>query len=237
MTSFDRLRQEVCEANRALAASGLAPLTWGNVSGISADRRFVAIKPSGVRYEALLPADIPIVDLAGNVVDGTLRPSTDTPTHCAIYAAWPAVGGIAHSHSLHACMFAQARRDIPCLGTTHADHFAGAIPVTRQLRPEEVEAGYEAASGAIIVETFRGRDPMLVPGVLLAGHAPFAWGRSPGAAVENAIALEAVARMAFGTLALGGGTPLEPHLLAKHHERKRGSAAYYGQTAPPSSNS
>ena len=227
---WERLRVEVCEANRALASARLAPLTWGNVSAISAARDVIAIKPSGVPYEALQPADIVLVDVDGRVIDGALRPSTDTATHCALYRAWPEVGGVAHSHSPYATMFAQARRSIPCLGTTHADHFAGEIPVTRQLAAAEVDAGYEAATGAVIVERFGGIDARHVPGVLVAGHAPFTWGRSARVAVENAIALEAIARMAYGTLVgLGSSTELEEHVLAKHRERKHGPSAYYGQ--------
>lgn len=229
-----RLREEVCEANRALAAAGLAPLTWGNVSAIDERRELVAIKPSGVPYDALRPEEIPIVDLDGRPVDGRLRPSSDTPTHCAIYRAWPHVGGVTHSHSPWATAFAQARRSIACLGTTHADHFAGEVPVTRQLTPEEVAAGYEAATGAVIVERFRGLDSRAVPGVLVAGHAPFTWGRDARTSLENAVALEAVARMALGTLLLDpAAPPLEPHLLAKHRERKHGPAAYYGQPGGP----
>ncbi len=229
---WERLRFEVCEANRALAAARLAPLTWGNVSAINAARDAIAIKPSGVAYEDLRPADIVLVDLDGRVLDGTLRPSTDTPTHCALFRAWPHVGGVAHSHSPHATMFAQARRAIPCLGTTHADHFAGEVPVTRQLSAAEVDAGYEAATGAVIIERFGGIDARQMPGVLVAGHAPFTWGRSARAAVENAIALEAIAEMAYGTLVgLGSSKELEPHILAKHRERKHGPSAYYGQGA------
>jgi L-ribulose-5-phosphate 4-epimerase len=230
---LERMRMEVCEANRLLAAVKLAPLTWGNVSAISAQRDVVAIKPSGVAYEGLRPVDIVLVDLDGRVIDGSLRPSTDTPTHCALYRAWPQVGGIAHSHSPYATIFAQARRGIPCLGTTHADHFAGEVPVTRQLSPEEVEAGYEAATGAVILERFAGLEPWAVPGVLVAGHGPFTWGRTARSAVENAIALEAISHMAYGTLAgLGSEMELERHLLAKHRARKHGALAYYGQHSP-----
>jgi L-ribulose-5-phosphate 4-epimerase len=229
----EELRTAVCDANRALAAAGLAPLTWGNVSAISEDRAVVAIKPSGVPYASLTPDDIPLVDLEGRVVAGRLRPSTDTPTHCAIYRAWPHVGGVAHSHSPYATIFAQARRPIPCLGTTHADHFAGEIPVTRQLTAAEVAAGYEAATGAIIVERFALLDARTIPGALVAGHAPFTWGPSALAALENAIALESIAHMAIGTMAwLSSAMPLEAHILAKHRERKHGRNSYYGQARP-----
>lgn len=224
-----RLREEVCEANRALAAAGLAPLTWGNVSGISAERDVIAIKPSGVEYDALRPDDIPLVDLAGRTIAGTLRPSTDTLTHCAIYRAWAFVGGITHTHSPFATMFAQARLAIPCLGTTHADHFAGEVPVTRQLTAEEIAAGYEAATGAVIIERFASLDPRAVPAALVAGHAPFTWAASAAASLDNAIALEAIARIAHGSIALAAPIVLERHILAKHHERKHGPSAYYGQ--------
>ncbi len=233
LTDHRRLREEVCAANRALAEANLAPLTWGNVSAIGPGRDVIAIKPSGVAYASLTPDDIPLVGLDGRRIAGTLRPSTDTLTHCALYRAWPHVGGITHTHSAHATMFAQARRAIPCLGTTHADHFAGEIPVTRQLSPEEVAAGYEAATGAVIIERFAGRDPRAVPGVLVAGHAPFTWGATARASLENAIALEAIAHIAHGTIALneplGTAQPLEAHILAKHRERKHGAGAYYGQ--------
>jgi L-ribulose-5-phosphate 4-epimerase len=227
---YRRLREEVCEANRALAEAGLAPLTWGNVSAISPKRDVIAIKPSGVPYAALTPDDIPLVDLHGRVRAGRLRPSTDTLTHCALYRAWPHLGGITHSHSPYATMFAQARRAIPCLGTTHADHFAGDIPVTRQLTPAEVASGYEEATGAVIVERFALLDARAIPAVLVAGHAPFTWGGTAKASLENAIALEAIARMAHGTMGgLTSAIALESHILAKHRERKHGLNAYYGQ--------
>ncbi len=229
MNEVARLRDEVCEANIALATHRLVVLTWGNASGISAGRDLVGIKPSGVPYAQLTRQDIVVVDLQGRVVEGSLRPSTDTATHLALYRAIPALGGIVHMHSDYACMFAQARREIPCLGTTHADHFAGDIPVTRQLTEREVRDGYEAATGAVIVERFAQLDPVAIPGVLVAGHAPFAWGSSPARAVENAVALEAVARIAHGTLAINPSAALEPHILRKHHDRKHGPGAYYGQ--------
>jgi L-ribulose-5-phosphate 4-epimerase len=230
MNELERLRREVCDANVALATSGLAPLTWGNVSGITADRTRIAIKPSGVAYERLRPRDIVIVDADGAVVEGSLRPSTDTPTHCVLYRAWPSLGGMVHSHSPYATMFAQARREIPILGTTHADHFASDVPVTRQLTRDEVERGYEQASGIAILERFGRLNHETVPGALLAGHAPFTWGRTVSEALDNAIALEAIARMAYGTIALApGAPPLEPHILDKHRARKHGRDAYYGQ--------
>ncbi|MCG3127001.1 MAG: L-ribulose-5-phosphate 4-epimerase [Phycisphaerae bacterium] len=226
------LREEVCEANRGLARHGLATLTWGNVSGITPDRECIAIKPSGVPYDRLTPADIVLVGRDGRVIDGSLRPSSDTPTHVLLYQAFTSIGGITHTHSPYATMFAQARREIPCLGTTHADHFHGPVPVTRQLTAAEVEAGYEDATGRAIVERLAGQDPIAMPAVLVAGHAPFCWGRNVAASLENAVALEAVAFMAFGTVVLAepaGPTLLESHILCKHHARKHGPAAYYGQ--------
>lgn len=229
MSQTDLLREHVCHANRALASHGLVTLTWGNVSGITPDRSQVAIKPSGVAYDKLTPRDIVVVDLRGDRVAGELNPSTDTATHLAIYNAFPSAFGVVHTHSPYACMFAQARREIPCFGTTHADHFAGPVPVTRQLTPAEM-ADYEAATGRVIVECFASLDPAAIPGVLVAAHAPFAWGATVAKAVENAVALESVARMAVGTLSLNPhAAPLEEHVLRKHHERKHGARAYYGQ--------
>lgn len=230
MTARDDLRERVCLANRSLPAHGLVTLTWGNVSEIDDSRSFLGIKPSGVAYDRLTPDDIVVVDLDGTIVAGALRPSTDLPTHLALYRAFASAGGITHTHSPWATMFAQARQPIPCLGTTHADHFAGEVPVTRQLTPDEVERGYEAATGAVIVERFAAVDPVAVPGVLVAGHAPFTWGKDAARSVENSVALEAVARMAHGTLALvGTAIHLEPHILRTHHDRKHGVHAYYGQ--------
>jgi L-ribulose-5-phosphate 4-epimerase len=227
---LEDLRIAVCDANRALVAQGLVTLTWGNVSGICPERRHVAIKPSGVAYEQLSPHDIVIVDLEGNVVDGELRPSSDTATHVALYRHFEHVRGITHTHSRHATAFAQARREIPCLGTTHADHFHGAVPVTRVLRPDEVQDGYEANTGAVIIERFETLDARLMPAVLVAGHAPFTWGASVQESLANAAALEAVAAMALDTLAIDAGAPrLEEHISSKHYRRKHGEGAYYGQ--------
>ena len=224
-----QLRAEVCDTNRALGASGLVTLTWGTASAISADRSVVAIKPSGIDYASLTPDHIVLVDLDGNPLRGTLRPSTDTPTHVALYKAFPSLRGIVHTHSFYATMFAQARLEIPCLGTTHADHFAQSVPVTRQLNPAELDE-YERNTGRVIVECFASIDPAAVPGVLVAGHGPFAWGSSCAKALENAIALEAIARLAHGTLALSpNALALEPHVLLKHHQRKHGPNRYYGQ--------
>ncbi len=231
---LESLRERVCDANRALVDEGLVTLTWGNVSGIDRDAGLVAIKPSGVAYGRLRPADIVLVDLNGNVVDGDLRPSSDTPTHLALYHAFTAAGGITHTHSRYATAYAQARLPLPCLGTTHADHFATAVPVTRPLTAHEVATDYERHTGHVIVETFAGRhlDPIATPAALVAGHAPFAWGPSPDASLHNAVALEAVAHMNWLTRSLHPDPPkLEPYVLDKHHRRKHGPAAYYGQPA------
>jgi L-ribulose-5-phosphate 4-epimerase len=227
---LDELKNEVCQANLDLVAHGLVTLTWGNVSGISDDRRHVVIKPSGVPYDEMRPEHMVVVDLAGNVVEGKLRPSSDTPTHVLLYQHFASIGGITHTHSRYATMFAQARVEIPCFGTTHADHFNGPVPVTRPLNKKEVDEGYEAHTGNVIVERFRGLDAAAMPGVLVAGHAPFAWGESVAASVKNAAALEAVAEMAIGTRLIRPDAPLlEGFVLDKHFERKHGPGAYYGQ--------
>lgn len=228
---LDQLRAEVCKANLDLVAHGLVTLTWGNVSGIDPQRAVMAIKPSGVPYDALRPEHIVLVDLDGRVVEGSLRPSSDTPTHLLLYRQFPAaVGGITHTHSPYATMFAQARTEIGCFGTTHADHFNGAVPVTRPLTAEEVEDAYETNTGRVIVERFRDLDPIAMPAVLVAGHAPFAWGSTAAESVKNAVALEAVARLAIGTRSVRpDAPPLEEYVLGKHYQRKHGPNAYYGQ--------
>ncbi len=227
------LREEVCAANIALAAQGLAPFTWGNASGADRERGVFAIKPSGVPYEVLRPKDIVVVDIeTGAVVDGAQRPSSDTPTHRRLYQAFPDVGGVAHTHSHYATVWAQTCRSIPCLGTTHADAFAGPVPVTRFLDAAEVARNYEDETGGIIAECFGAgaADPMEVPGVLVAGHAPFAWGANVQKAVEHAGILEETARMAFHTLLLNPTVaPLPEHISGKHFARKHGPDAYYGQ--------
>jgi L-ribulose-5-phosphate 4-epimerase len=224
------LKEAVCKANLALVRAGLVTLTWGNVSGIDRRHGRVAIKPSGVPYEQLEPRHIVVVDLDGKVVEGELRPSSDTRTHLLLYRQFGEIGGIAHTHSRHASMFAQARREIPCLGTTHADYFHGPVPVTRVLTESEVAGDYEAATGRIIVERFAQLDPMAIPGVLVAGHGPFTWGRTAIESVDAAIALEAIAEMALGTWQLDPHLPeLEAHLSEKHYRRRHGPSAYYGQ--------
>ncbi len=227
---LEQLKAEVCRANLELVRQGLVTLTWGNVSGLDEHGELVVIKPSGVPYDAMGPEHMVVVDLEGNVVDGDLQPSSDTPTHLVLYRHFHGIGGIAHTHSTYATMFAQARLEIPCLGTTHADHFQGPVPVTRALEPTEVDNAYEASTGRVIVDRFCNLEPLAVPGVLVAGHGPFAWGRDAAASVTNAVALEAVARMALGTLTLRADfVPLETYVLKKHYERKHGANAYYGQ--------
>lgn len=226
------LREACCEANRELPRTGLVDLTFGNVSVLDPDSGIFAIKPSGVGYDDLKPESMVLLDLEGRKVGGNLRPSSDTPTHRRLYRAFAEAGvrAIVHTHSRAAVAFAQAGREIPCLGTTHADYFYGPVPVTRPMTPGEVEEAYEWNTGEVIVETFRERAPLDVPAVLVNGHGPFAWGPSGGKAVENAFALETVADMALRTLAIDsapGGLPA--HVLDKHFLRKHGKGAYYGQ--------
>jgi L-ribulose-5-phosphate 4-epimerase len=227
------LRERVCRVNRELVQAGLVVLAFGNASGIDRDAGIVAIKPSGVAYEHLRPEDVVLVALDdGRIVDGAARPSSDTPTHLVLYRAFPHAGGIVHTHSLHAASWAQARREIPCLGTTHADHFHGPVPVTRLLTDDETTVDYELNTGRVIVERFvtGGIDPAEVPACLDASHGPFAWGETPEGAIANAIALEHVAAIATETLALAPGTgPIPGALLEKHFHRKHGPNAYYGQ--------
>jgi L-ribulose-5-phosphate 4-epimerase len=228
---LEDLKQQVCRANIDLVTHGLVTLTWGNVSGLSDDRRNMVIKPSGVPYRDLRPEQMVVVDLEGNVVDGSLRPSSDTPTHVLLYKHLAGIGGVTHTHSRWATMFAQARRELPCFGTTHADHFYGPIPVTRPLTREEVEQAYEVNTGKVIVERMKQLDPAAMPAVLVAGHAPFTWGKDAAQSLANAVALEAIAEMAVGTLLLNlDAPPLESYVLQKHYRRKHGPDAYYGQT-------
>jgi L-ribulose-5-phosphate 4-epimerase len=227
---LEDLKDRVWQANLDLVRHGLVILTFGNVSGIDRERGLVAIKPSGLSYDTLQAEDIVLVDLEGRVIEGRLRPSSDTPTHLALYRAFPEIGGVSHAHSVTATAFAQAAAEVPCLGTTHADHFNGPVPATRFLTEAEVAADYEGNTGAVIVERFAGLSPLETPAVLVAGHGPFTWGRTAGEAVQNALVLETVARMAFETRTLApGAPPLPAHVLDKHFQRKHGSGAYYGQ--------
>jgi L-ribulose-5-phosphate 4-epimerase len=228
--NLDALRQEVLEANLELFRRGLAIYTFGNASGISRDEGLVVIKPSGVPYESMKAEDLVATDLEGRVVEGGLRPSSDLPTHLALYRAFPALGGVAHTHSACATAWAQAGREIPCLGTTHADCFRGPIPVTAPLSPEEIQTDYELNTGQAIVKRFAGLDPMEMQAALVAGHGPFCWGASASQAAHNAVILEEIARIAYWTVTLDpAAAPLPSTLLDKHFFRKHGRGAYYGQ--------
>lgn len=227
---LERLKQEVLEANLDLPRYGLVTFTWGNVSGIDRERGLVVIKPSGVAYDKLKLEDLVVLDLDGNQVEGSLKPSSDTATHLVLYKAFPTVGGIVHTHSPWATAWAQAGKPIPALGTTHADYFYGEIPVTRAMTASEIAGGYELETGNVIVETFQNLDPAMVPSVLVNSHAPFNWGKDAHEAVHNAVVLEEVAKMALHTLALNPGIgPMDQTLLDKHFLRKHGAGAYYGQ--------
>ncbi len=230
--AYTELKEQTLAANLALVEAGLVVLTWGNASIVDRQAGVMAIKPSGVAYEKLTADSIVVLSLEdGRVIDGSHRPSSDAPTHLHLAQEFRDIGAIVHTHSLYATSFAQAHREIPCFGTTHADNFYGTIPITRELHDAEIATDYELNSGRVIVECFRKNkiDPMAIPGVLLASHAPFAWGQSGAKAVENAIVMEFSARMAMNTLAMNWTRPLSPQLLAKHFLRKHGAAAYYGQ--------
>ena len=228
---IEELKRQVCEANLDLVKEGLVIQTWGNASGIDRASGLVVIKPSGVPYASMKPQHMVVVSLeTGMVVDGYLKPSSDTPTHLLLYRAFPKIGGIVHTHSLHATAWAQARRAIPAYGTTQADYWHGDVPCTRLLTPREIKTDYELNTGRVIIETFKKMDPQQHPAVLVASHGPFAWGANVGEAVHNAIALEFVARLAGETLRLNPKTkPMQPVLLDKHFLRKHGPKASYGQ--------
>ena len=227
---LEELKENVCKANLLLPKHGLVTFTWGNVSGIDRQKGLAVIKPSGLSYEAMGPEDMVVVDMEGRIVEGKWKPSSDTPTHLRLYAAFPNCGGIVHTHSRWATVFAQAGRDIPPLGTTHADDFHGPIPCTRPLTEAEIAGEYEAETGNVIIETLRDRDPMAVPAALVCSHGPFAWGKDAMEAVHNAVVLEEVAFMAWHTLALAPDRgDMQKPLLDKHYLRKHGPGAYYGQ--------
>lgn len=232
--AYEELKQQVLKANLDLVTAGLVVLTWGNASGADRKAGVMAIKPSGVSYDVLKAEDIVVLSIqTGEVVEGKARPSSDTPTHLYLYQQFESVGGVVHTHSTYGTSFSQAQKPIPCLGTTHADNFYGAIPCTREMRRDEVEKDYELNTGKVIVELFRDSsiDPAQVPGVLVASHAPFAWGSTPAKAVENAIVLEFTAKMALLGKQITGGEipPIPQYLLDKHFLRKHGPGAYYGQ--------
>ena len=229
---LEKLREEVYAANMELPARGLVTYTWGNVSGIDREKQLVVIKPSGVEYDELTPGNLVIVDMNNNVVEGELNPSSDTKTHVELYKTFPTIGGIVHTHSSHAVGWAQAGRDIPCYGTTHADYFYGAVPCSRNLTREEVDEDYELNTGKVIAETFRSRnlDPDAVPGIICRSHGPFTWGKNPAKAVYHAVVLEELAKMAMYTVTIDANASEAPkYILDKHYLRKHGANAYYGQ--------
>jgi L-ribulose-5-phosphate 4-epimerase len=227
---LEKLRNAVLDANLELVRRGLVLQTFGNVSGIDRAEKLVVIKPSGVPYEEMSAEDLVVTDLAGEIVEGKLRPSSDLATHLVLYKTFPQIGGIAHTHSEYATAWAQARRPIPCFGTTHADYFHGPVPVTDTMSAVEIESEYEKNTGDVIVRAFAARDPAAVPAVLVANHGPFAWGADAAAAAHNAVMLEAVARMAWFTISINkDAEPIDCSLHDKHYLRKHGASAYYGQ--------
>ena len=226
---LEDLKKKVFEANMDLVKHGLVIFTWGNVSGIDREKGLVVIKPSGVDYDVMKPEDMVVVDLEGNVVEGQLKPSSDTPTHLAIYRAWPEVGGVVHTHSTFATAWAQAGLDIPNIGTTHADYFHEAIPCTADMTEEEVKGAYELETGNVIIKRFEGMNPMHTPGVLVKNHGPFSWGKDAHDAVHNAVVMEQVAKMASIAFAANPDPTMNPLLIEKHYLRKHGPNAYYGQ--------
>ena len=229
---LEQLKEEVLQANLGLPKYGLVTFTWGNVSGIDRESGLVVIKPSGVEYDKLTVDNLVVVDLDGNVVEGDLKPSSDTKTHLVLYKKFKDIGGVVHTHSTWATSWSQATLDLPALGTTHADTFYGDVPCTRNLTEEEINSDYELETGNVIVETFTERqiDPNAVPAVLVYSHGPFAWGKSPAHALENAVILEETCKMAYNTINLNANIPaIDQHLLDKHYLRKHGKNAYYGQ--------
>lgn len=229
---LEYLKKKVYEANMDLVRHGLVIFTWGNVSGIDRERGLVVIKPSGVDYDTMTPDDMVVVDLhTGEVVEGSLRPSSDTPTHLVLYRAWPEIGGVVHTHSTYATAWAQAGIDLPNIGTTHADYFHNAIPCTADMTEAEVKGQYELETGNVIVNRFRlgAINPVHTPGVLVKNHGPFSWGKDPHEAVHNAVVMEQVAKMAFVAYSVNPRLTMNPLLVEKHFSRKHGPNAYYGQ--------
>ena len=228
---LEQLKKQVWEANLLLPKHNLVTFTWGNVSAIDRESRLVVIKPSGVSYEGMTAEDMVIVDLDGNVVEGKWKPSSDTPTHLELYKAFPDCGGIVHTHSRYATVFAQAGKGILPLGTTHGDYFYGTIPCTRPMTAEEIQGDYEKETGTVIIETFLDKDPAAIPGVLVFSHGPFAWGKDAVEAVHNAVVMEEIAFMNLHTMMVNPAvTPMQQVLLDKHYLRKHGKNAYYGQS-------
>lgn len=226
---LEDLKQKVFQANLDLVKHGLVIFTWGNVSGIDRETGLVVIKPSGVDYDTMKVSDMVVVDLDGNVVEGDLRPSSDTPTHLALYKAFPEIGGVVHTHSTYATAWAQAGIDLPNIGTTHADYFHQAIPCTADMTEAEVKGEYELETGNVIIERFKGMNPVHTPGVLVKNHGPFAWGKDPHDAVHNAVVMEQVAKMASIAYSVNSNLTMNPLLIEKHFNRKHGPNAYYGQ--------
>lgn len=226
---IEELKEKVFQANLDLVKHDLVVFTWGNVSAIDRERGLVVIKPSGVSYEEMQASDMVVLDLEGTIVEGNLKPSSDTPTHLALYNAFPQIGGVVHTHSTFATSWAQAGRDIPNIGTTHADYFNAAIPCTRQMTQEEIEGEYEKETGNVIIERFEGINPTYIPGVLVNNHGPFSWGKDAHEAVHNAVVMEQVAKMAFIAGLINPQLEMNEHLITKHFYRKHGPGAYYGQ--------
>jgi L-ribulose-5-phosphate 4-epimerase len=226
---LEKLKEEVFRANLDLVRHGLVIMTFGNVSAVDRASDLMIIKPSGVSYDHMTAADMVVTDINGNVVEGTLKPSSDTMTHLALYRAFPHIGAVVHTHSPYATAWAQAGKDIPCLGTTHADYFHGPVPVTRRLMEKETETDYEYNTGLVIAEAIGERDPLTMPAVLVNSHGPFTWGRSVAAALQNAVILEEVAKIAFMSLSIAPANEIEKHLLDRHYARKHGASARYGQ--------
>lgn len=227
---LEELKEKVYRANMELVAHGLVIFTWGNVSGIDREKGLVVIKPSGVGYDTMKASDMVVVDLAtGKVVEGDLRPSSDTPTHLELYRSFPEIGGVVHTHSTYATAWAQAGKDIPNIGTTHADYFHDAIPCTADMTAGEVGGDYELETGRVIVKRFEGLNPIHTPGVLVKNHGPFSWGKTPAEAVHNAVVMEQVAKMAFIAYGVNPSLTMNQLLIEKHFNRKHGPNAYYGQ--------